>query len=176
MVYSPATPINQNLLPSAQFNFSINRLPNTTYFGQGINIPGMSLPEVPVGTPFTKIKVPGDSIDWDPLKVEFKVDEDFRNWQELYNWMVGLGFPKNFDQYKDLKEDGTVSINPKGSVYSDGNITILDSSNNPNIRIGFQNLFITGLSGLQFETTQTGIDYINAEATFGYTLFEIERL
>lgn len=168
--------INRNLLGQQNFHFNIARLPYTTFFGQSANIPGISLPRVSTGTPFTKLQNPGDHITWNDFEVKFTVDEDLRNWQEIFNWMNGLGFPDNFDQYKSLKEDTTTSLFKRGSVFSDGTLTIINSVNIPVIEVKFKDLFPVGLSEIRLETTTPGVEYIQATATFSYLLYTLNRL
>lgn len=168
--------INRNLLAPTQFYFSVERLPYVTFFGQSAVLPGISIPSVAVGTPFTKIQRTGDHIAWDPFIVTFKVDEDLRNWQEIFNWMIGIGFPEKFEQYSELLNNTGSSISPKGSPYSDGNILITNSNNVDTMRIEFQDIHPVKLSGLQFETTAQGVDYITATAEFEYTLYKVSRI
>jgi len=170
------TNINHNLLAATHFHFAIERLPYVNYFGQQINLPDINLPSVGVKTPFTTVHRAGDNIEFTPLKVQFSVDEDFRNWEEIYNWMVGLGFPRSTTQYQELLRTRTSSIDPKGSIYSNGNIVLLNSDNNPFLRIDFVDLVPTGLTGLQFDTTAQNNAYLTSTASFAYTLYYISRL
>jgi hypothetical protein len=175
MTQTQPSSINQNLLSEIQFYFNIQRLPKTTFYGQGINLPGISLPSVVHPNPFTNVKRGGDKITWEPLTVQFKVDEDFTNWQEIFDWMTGVGFPSSFTQYQNAKTT-TSSIDPKGSIFSDGFITLQNNKNVDNVRINFQGLIPTALSGIDFDITKSTVDYINATATFEYTLYTIESL
>ena len=94
-----------------------------------------------------------------------------KNYLEIYNWLVGLGFPDNFDQYKNFEQ---ASVNQRN--LSDATLSILSSKYNPNLRVKFQNMFPESISELQFSTTATDIDYLEATVTFRYSLYTVESL
>ena len=167
--------INRNLLSQAQFYFSIERLPYVTFFGQQAYLPGVAIPSVPQHTPFTKIKRHGDHIEWESFKIEFKVDEDLMNWEELFNWIKGIGSPNDFSEFEAMKKNSS-SISTKGSVYSDSTLTILNSNNIPSLKIEFVDIIPTRISGLQFVTNSPGLEYLSCTAEFDYTSYKITRI
>jgi hypothetical protein len=61
-------------------------------------------------------------------------------------------------------------------AYSDGTLTILDSTNSPKVNIIFKNLFPISLQALDFDITSQTVEYFTAIATFKYTIFEVEPL
>jgi len=159
---------NKNLLSPLGVRFVLNRLPNVEYFCQTANLPGITINEVPQTNPFVTIPRPGDKVTYEPLNIRFKVDENMENYIEIHNWIIGLGHPQNFDQYKNLKDNDL--------VFSDASIVILSSNNNPSIRVSFKDLFPLSLSSLLFDVTQTEIQYLEADANFRYAYFDIETL
>ena len=50
---------------------------------------------------------------------------------------------------------------------------ILSSHNQTNKQIQFTNAFPTSLSGVEFTTSGTGIDYLQTDITFRYDRFKI---
>ena len=62
------------------------------------------------------------------------------------------------------------------NLYSDGTLQILTSSENPNFKIMFKNMFPTSLSTLNFDATAEDINYFTADVTFKYTIFNITDL
>ena len=62
------------------------------------------------------------------------------------------------------------------NLYSDGTLTILTSSQTANFKIKFKDLFPYNLSTLQFDATDTDIQYFTAEVSFKYTMFNITDL
>ena len=62
------------------------------------------------------------------------------------------------------------------NFYSDGTLQILTSSENPNFKVVFQNLFPYQLSTLNFDATNEDINYFTADVSFKYTIFNITDL
>lgn len=163
-------PANRNFLDPTKFRFSIKRAPNIQFFVQSVNLPGFSIGPTQEGTPFVKIPFSGEHIDYEPLTIQFMVDEDLQNYMEIYTWIRGLGFPDNYDQYKAL------STQPKYTgtgIKSDISLMVLTSSNNPKYNIVFSDAFPTTLSRIQFDANATDIQYTLCSASFSYTSFEI---
>lgn len=164
-------PINRNFLSQLDFKFIVKRLPNVSFFLQRVNIPGINIPPKAIPNPFTNIPYSGEHITFQPLSVEFKVDEDFANYFEISNWMRGLGFPENFGQYAELLNK------PLGeSIDSDISLMILSSVKKPNIEIIFHHCIPTSLSDLVFSTTPADVDYLEALVTFSYVWYEVTPL
>lgn len=166
-------PINRNFLSQLDFKFLLKRAPHVTFFLQRVNIPGINIPPVPIPNPFTNIPYSGEHITWQPLSIEFKVDEDFENYFEISNWMRGLGFPENFDQYTQLMNKGIISGE---GIDSDISLMILSSVKKPNIEIVFHHCIPTSLSDLVFSTTPSDVDYLEAMATFAYVWYDVNPM
>ena len=47
--------------------------------------------------------VPGDKINYHSLDISFLVDENLNNYKELHDWISGLGFPSNHQQFQNLQ-------------------------------------------------------------------------
>ena len=54
------------------------------------------------------IEVPGDKLQYGDLVIQFLVDEDMKNYLEIYKWLMALGYPdtvnQTFDKYNELME------------------------------------------------------------------------
>ena len=61
-------------------------------------------------------------------------------------------------------------------IYSDGTLTVLGSSQNPIFKINFSDLWPYSLTTLQFDATDTDINYFTAEVGFKYTIYDITDL
>ena len=59
---------------------------------------------------------------------------------------------------------------------SDGILTILNSNQNPIIRINFNGLFPIGLQGLSYVATEPEAVEMTSMVTFGYTTYTIQEL
>ena len=166
-------PTNKNFLSPLGFDFRIKKLPTTNFFVTRATIPGFTLGVVESPTPFVKLPVPGDKIQFNDLQVTFKIDEDMKNYLEIFNWMMGLGFPENYGQYATLKNKARGSGE---GIYSDGVLTILTSAMNPNIEFSFRNAFPYSLTDVDFNTSSADSEYLEATVAFRYELFTINSL
>ena len=98
---------------------------------------------------------------------------------EIQNWMRGLGYPESLKEVYDFqkeKSDISQPIKSQLNLYSDGTLTILDSNNIPKFKLIFENLFPTNLTTLEFDATQTDLEYFTAEVTFKYTIYNIRDI
>ena len=53
---------------------------------------------------------------------------------------------------------------------------ILTSHKNAQIKVTFQDLWPVTLSGLQLDSSVAEVDYVTADATFAYTIYNVERI
>ena len=167
------TPTNKSFLSPLGFDFAIKKLPTTNFFVTRANIPGFSLGVVETPNPFVKIPIPGDKIQFSDLQVTFKIDEDMKNYLEIFNWIMGLGFPDNYGQYADIKSKGKTTGE---GIYSDASLTVLTSAMNPNMEFTFRNAFPYSLTDVDFNTSSADVEYLEATVGFRYELFTIKSL
>ena len=176
-----------------QFRFKMSKLPKVEFFVQTANIPGISLGTVTVPTPLYDYPVPGDTINYSSFDMSFLVDENLSNYKELHDWINGLGFPKNHDQFKNLQTTGadrfpgttsstaatgTSIAQPldEGGTYSDATLIALNSKNIAKTEIRFQNVYPTSLTSLSYDVRQTDVDYIQASVSFQYMNYNIVQI
>jgi len=178
-----------------QFKFGIIKLPKVEYFCTAANIPGITLGTSNFPTPFKDVPMPGDKLDYDTLNISFLVDENLENYREIHGWMTGLGFPKDYSQYRTLQSAGTdryptttnetysseIGVTSKntpddGGLYSDATLFVLTSKNNSNIEIRFRDIYPISLSGLDYNQQATDVDYLTASVTFQYKIYEFANI
>lgn len=167
-------PANENFLSQLGFRFVLKRAPHINYFVQRVNIPSISLGTAPVSTPFVEIPLPGTKLTFQPLRVDFKVDENMENYLEIYNWMFSLGFPDNFSQYSPLR--GAQAAQLGEGVFSDITLTILNSSMNPNKVITFVDAYPVDLGDVSLDSTDTDVTYASSSVTFAYRKFDVQSV
>jgi hypothetical protein len=170
---------NRNFLNPTGFKFILNRAPKTTFFSNSANIPGLTLGVAYQSNYLRDIPQPGEKIDFEDFTLRFLVDEDLENYNEISNWIRGLGFPESLeDIYRFQKSNPNLQQPKKGqlNLYSDGTLTVLTSNQNANFLIKFKDLFPYNLSTLQFDSSDTDINYFTAEVSFKYTIFNITDL
>ena len=168
--FASNVPQNSSILQLTRFTFLIPDRPYLKYFCQTASIPSVAAGEVTVPTPFSDTYRHGDRMVFEPLVITAMIDEDLKVWQETYNWMNSLASPQSFEQYPRK------SMGDRTPLYFDGFLTVNTNSNNPNLRIKFQNCFPTSLGAIQFDTKTDADNIPTCDFTFRYDLFEIERL
>ena len=95
------------------------------------------------------------------------------NYQAIYNWIVALGFPNNYEQYTtfiDAEQRGAIS--ELAANYSDATLQILGGNNQTVKTVQFVDLFPVALDSLQFSGTNTDVQYLIGNATFRYGYYK----
>jgi len=167
---------NRNFLSPVGFKFTLNRAPKVAFFGNSTNIPGMTLGIAVQPTYLKDIDIPGDKVTFNDLTLRFLVDENLENYMEIQNWIRGIGYPESLQEiYKWQKTNASMDLQNKSqmNLYSDATLTVLTSSNNSNFKVKFLDVFPYSLTDLQFDATDSDIDYLTAEVTFKYTIYNI---
>jgi len=175
--WSSNNPNELDYLRPNGFKFQIHNIPNVSYFCQAANIPEMNMMPGIQSTPLVDIPHPGDKIEFGQLMIRFLIQEDMINYKELYNWMVGLGFPEDSKQHAayGISQGYRFPDSNNGSTsYSDATLMILDSNNNPVQKINFKDAFPVSIQGLDFEISTGSTEYMVGVAMFRYTSFTIE--
>ena len=179
-----STPSVYNYLRPNAFRFVIKDLPNIAYTCQSANLPSVQLGFAVQPTPFVDVPVIGDKLNYAEFTIRFLIAEDMSNYLELFEWLVALGFPNNYNQYPSFVGARlnrfpffkTATNNTEAIAYSDATLTILDSSNNPKTNIFFKRIFPVSVEALDFDITSSDVPYFVGVASFKYTTFEIEAL
>lgn len=171
MSFQGGKPENKNQLSPLGFQFRVKKLPSTNFFVTRTNLPGLVAQPPTVATPFNRMPMAYDKIEFNDLVLTFKVDEDLTNFLEIYDWMIGVGFPTAFNERKHLE----ASTTSRDSLFADGTLTVMTSKKNPNIQFDFKNLIPTSLSDLEFTTTDMDVNYIEATVSFKYLNYTVAR-
>jgi hypothetical protein len=170
---------NRNFLSPTGFKFVLNRCPKVAFFSNSANIPGINLGVAVQPSYLKDIDTPGDKIVFNDLVLRFLVDEDLENYMQIQNWIRGLGFPDSLDEIYNLQREQKYVDTTESklmNIYSDGTLQVLTSSSNPNFKLKFKDLWPYSLSDLQFDATNTDVQYLTAEVTFKYTIYDITDL
>ena len=155
-----------NYFSPLEFQVNVKRMPNVEFFIQRATIPGVQNNPVEVPTPFNRMFSTADKLTYAPLELSFIVDENLRNYIEVFNWIKGTTFPEQYTQYRNqsLSENG---------IESDIIITALNSNKNPAISVTFTSCIPVALSELVLDTTAPDIMYPTATLSLAYTYFDI---
>ena len=160
-----------NLLQNKDFQFSIERLPQVSYFCAAVSIPAVTGNYAYIPSPFTQVKVPGDTLNYNPLTITFRVDRDLHNYEEILKWMESYGTPESFSQYLESEK----YKDPVKAKVSDASLITSTNKYNPNILFTFEDVFPTDISEITLDTTQTDVPVILCTVSFAYTKFKLIR-
>ena len=146
---------NFNFLSPTGFRLPINRnrFANVEYFVTGVSIPSVSMGETSQGFRGQTTFLAGDTIAYEPLSLRFAIDEDLKNYREIFDWMI--------------------SNRDAGLDFSDMILSVLTNHNNGNREFQFRDVFPVSLSGVEFTTQATDVEYLQADVQFRYSEFSI---
>lgn len=175
-ILTAPVPSNISTLNPNGFLFSIQKYPELTYFIQEVSLPNISLGQALQATSVHDIKVPGDTMEFADLSLNFLVDEKMENYVAIYNWMVGLGTPTSHALYtaylNNIKNEN--SYTDVSKTVSDCILTVLSSDNQPIKKFTFVDAFPTDLSTITFQSTNTDVNYVVATLNMAYSYYIIE--
>jgi hypothetical protein len=168
-------PQNTNYLQPTKFILSFDRIGSVQYFCQSINVPGISLGQGVYNTPLADIPIAGNKLTYNPLEIDFTINEDVESWNQIQLWMKSIASPKSIQERNSLTALQTNYKNSKLTSYSDATLIVLSALNNPILSVRFINTFPTSLGDIQFDTKQSADDILTATASFAYEYFEFEK-
>ena len=155
MATNPVLTSNKNFLTPIGFKFNIDttKYPNLEYFCSAVNLPGISLNAVETPYRGVNLSFTGDRLTFEDLTIQFNIIENMENYKETFDWM-----------------HNTISTNE--IFTSDAILSILSSHNNVTKEIKFNGCFPISLSGADFTSQASDVEYLQASVTFKYTNFE----
>ena len=163
---------NRNFLSGVAFKFNLAKFPKVDFFSNSARIPELNL-ELATQTSYLKnIDVPGERLSFGDFTLRFLVDENMENYLAVYNWLKGLGFPESGKQFTEIITDSDGQRDPK-EAFCDGTLSILNSNYREVAKVKFNDLFPVSITSLDFDATNTDVQYFTAEATFKYTIYDL---
>ena len=163
---------NRNFLSGVAFKFNLTKFPKVDFFSNSARIPELSLELAQQASYLKNIAVPGERLTFGDFTLRFLVDENMENYISVYNWLTGLGFPETTKEFADIIKDSDGQTDPK-EAFCDGTLRILNSNYREVAKVKFNDLFPISLTSLDFDATNTDIQFFTAEATFKYTLYKL---
>ena len=163
---------NRNFLSGVAFKFNLGKFPKVDFFSNSARIPELNLELTRQPSYLKNIDVPGERLTYGDFTLRFLVDENMENYISIYTWLKGLGFPESTQQFKDLTTDKDGQRDQK-EAFCDGTLRILNSNYREVAKVKFKDLFPTSLTSLDFDATNTDVQFFTAEATFKYTIYNL---
>jgi hypothetical protein len=159
-----------NFLSGVGFQFQLIKYPQVAFYCQAANVPAMNLSVATQATRLNAIPQPGDEISYEDLRIQFLVDENLNNYKLIHDWIRALGHPYDLTEFNSLLQGNDYDE----KTYSDGILFVLDSNFNKKVKIIYKDLFPISLSGLNFNSANTDNEYLTAEVSFKFTIYDIE--
>ena len=163
---------NRNFLSPIGFKFTLAKDPKISFFSNSTRIPDINMGTANQPTYLKDLDVPGDKMTYGDFTLRFLVDENLENYMAVHNWLTGLGYPETTQQFRDLTTDDE-NLRDLKKQFSDGSLHILNSNFRPQAIVRFKDLFPISLTSLEFEASDTDVNYFTAEVSFKYTVYNI---
>ena len=163
---------NRNFLSGIGFKFNLAKYPKVDFFSNSARIPELSLETAIQPTYLKDIDVPGEKLIFGDFTLRFLVDENMENYISIYTWLSGLGFPESTADFRDITTDSQGQRDLK-EAFCDGTLRILNSNYREIAKVKFSDLFPVSLTSLDFDATNTDVQYFTAQATFKYTIYNL---
>ena len=153
---------DDNLMNRNYFRFTIQRIPNFERFVRGVICPPFRFGEIIQPTTLNiDIRRPGGSFIFEPLQIDYAVDERFLSYLELFKWITSIGM---------IEDPITI---PKENYTSDATLFITNSAYVPTFRVVFKDLYPISLGELDFTSAEPISGPLLTRVVFNYTKFEI---
>ncbi len=123
----------------------------------GVTLPGVMMGVIPQPNMVRRVERPGDSLEYDDLRINFSLREDMSDWLTIYNWLTDMR------DHKDAKFK---------EIFSDANLVLLTNKNNPNLVFNFEGVFPISLDQIDF-TTDNNDSPMLCSANFKFISFKI---
>ena len=169
-----------NTLYGNHYRFSIERLPDLTFFVQSVSSPSVSGSAQTQETPFTFAHHPTSRLNYGDISVTYLVDASFKTYFSLYYWMKGYGFPHDFDEVKRFraKQLSNRRVAPRAAPVelekTTASISILTPDTASIVaKIDIEEVFPVQLSGLDFTSTNVDSPVLTTTATFSCSTFDV---
>ena len=163
---------NRNFLSGVAFKFNLAKFPKVDFFSNSARIPELNLELAQQSSYLKNLAVPGERLTFGDFTLRFLVDENMENYQAIYSWLTGLGFPETTKEFAEIIKDKDGQRDPK-EAFCDGTLRILNSNYREVGKVKFNDLFPISLTSLDFDATNTDVQYFTAEATFKYTIYDL---
>ena len=148
---------NINMLTPGGFKVVIDskEFANVQFFCTNAELPSVGQTETTADYRNTIAFFPGETLSFDTFNLTFIVDEEMKNYIEMFNWI------RTNHTAKPLFKDITMSI--------------LSNKNTTNKQVMFHDAFPVALGSLQFTTQDTALDAVTCDVTFRFNKFEFVK-
>jgi len=154
-----------NYLSPTAFRVIIPRLPKITYFIQTVSIPTVSI--TPMDIPFkgfSRMQAPASLDLSDQIIINFTIDENMENWQEMYDWMTAVV----------ASRENNGAVNTSVSLYSDIVVLVYNNAKKMKKKLTFHECFPQSMTSFEFNSSVNDIDPFMVSCNFSYKTLHID--
>ena len=177
-----------------QFRLFMPIFPTTNWFVTRCNIPGVTMGQGVQVTSLLDMPIVGDKLTYDDFYCTFIVDEQLKNYTEMHDWLVNIGFPSAHSQFnakerpdqfkrpqqttKNIEHQlaPAVYTDTDRDLYCNIDLFILSSKNNPVVKIQMIEAFPTSLTNIEYSSQESETSYAECTATFAFSYFTLESV
>ena len=172
-----------------QFKVFFPIFPITEWFVVRANIPSVQLGVADQYTPFVQVQVAGDHLTYGDFSITFIVDENLKNYMEMYNWVKNIGFPFSHAQFNTLErpdyqdKSGGTNYDAESDTYSKANdrdlytdivLQIMTAKNNLIATCEIYEAFPITIGAIEYSQQETDMTYATCEVGFAYSWFDMK--
>ena len=143
---------NRNFLTPIGFKLTMDstKYGNVEYFITSVILPTVNAAEVATSFRNRQGYMPGDKIIYDTLNVRMLIDEDMNNYNEIFDWL------------------NRNSLSAGKLEFCDMTLNVMSSKSQVNKQVKFTGAFPVSLNGVEFNTQNSDIEYLQADVTFRF--------
>lgn len=153
-----SNPITFNHLENVKFKFQIHRCPNITYWVQSCVLPSFQIENSLLPGMRRDVPIPGSKVDFENLTVNFIVDQQLHNYQEMYYWFQTIQTAKSVSD-----------------MTSDCSLHFLDGNNNITQTIDFVGSYPLLVSELSLNSDDGDTMPVTCSTVFNYQHFKFSN-
>ena len=151
-----------NYLSPTNFRVIIPRLPKLTHFIQSVSIPSLAITSMDMPFKgFPRTSIPSSLDISDQVVVNYMIDENMENWQEMYNWMTSITL--------NSENEGVTAAD----LYSEIIVLVYNSAKKLKKKITYTRAHPVNLMSFEFNSANADIDPILVSCNFAYKTIEI---
>jgi len=150
-----ANPQTFNHLENVKFKFEIPELENVNYWMQSVTLPSMQIEGGALPGMRRDIPIPGSKMDFENLVINFIVDQDLANYEEIFNW------------FQRIQTARKVS-----DMISNCSLHFLDGDNNVNRTLMFVGAYPLVMTELAMTSDDSDVLPVLCSVTFNYQHFK----
>ena len=82
--------LDLSLLEPGKYQLLFPHIPQTAFYCQSVNIPGISFGTAIAAFDALDVKLPGEKLVFESLRASILVDKNLSQWYEMYNWLLNI--------------------------------------------------------------------------------------